>query len=296
MSSITLRGVPHSYSLITPDGFSHTLVFVHGWLLSQQYWLPVIDQLKSSCRCLSYDLRGFGNSCQQLEQYQMGILPLAQRLGASYSPFSLAAYARDLGDLLEQLDLKSVWLVGHSLGASIGLWAAFCYPEWVKGVICVNAGGGIYLRREFERFRAAGQQIVRFRPHWFQHLPGADLAFTRMMVARPLPRQWGRQRLLDLLQAHPEAAQGSLLESTTEEEVHLLPRIVASLSQPVYFLAGDKDQVMELKFVRYLASFHRLFEAERGNVFELDNCGHMAMVEYPTLVAETIASVLQQHA
>ncbi|MBD0266890.1 MAG: alpha/beta hydrolase [Cyanobacteria bacterium Co-bin8] len=295
MPSITLRGVPHSYSLTAPEGFSSTLVFIHGWLLSQQYWSPVIDQLKPCCQCLSYDLRGFGNSCQFLDQYQMGMLPLAQRLGASYSPFSLAAYARDLGELLAQLELKPVWLVGHSLGASVALWAAYCYPEWIKGVICVNAGGGIYLRREFERFRAAGQQIVRFRPRWFQHFPGADLAFTRMMVARPLQRQWGRQRLLDLLQAHPEAALGSLLESTTEEEVHLLPRIVSGLSQPVYFLAGEQDRVMELKFVRYLASFHSLFEADDGNVFELANCGHMAMVEYPALVAETIAAVLKQH-
>ncbi|HEY9737969.1 MAG TPA: alpha/beta hydrolase [Trichocoleus sp.] len=292
MPSITLRGVPHSYRLVAPAEHSATLVFIHGWLLSQKYWSPVIEQLSPQFQCLSYDLRGFGESSQHLDGYQAGMLPLAQRLSSSYSPFSLAAYARDLGELLEQLNLPAVWLVGHSLGASIALWAAYCYPQWVAGVICVNAGGGIYLRREFERFRAAGQQIVRFRPQWCQHVPGLDLAFTRMMVVQPLARQWGRQRLLDLLQAHPEAAVGSLVESTTEEEVHLLPRIVSHLAQPVYFLAGDKDRVMEPRFVHYLASFHSLFKTEQSNVFELSNCGHMAMVEHPCQVAERIAAFL----
>jgi 2-succinyl-6-hydroxy-2,4-cyclohexadiene-1-carboxylate synthase len=292
MPSITLRGVPHHYCLTPASSGSETLVFLHGWLLSRQYWSPVIEQISSTYRCLSYDLRGFGESCRELEHHQAGMLPVAQRLGASYSPFSLAAYARDLGDLLEQLGLGPVWLVGHSLGASIALWAAYCYPERVKGVVCVNAGGGIYLRQAFERFRAAGQQIVRLRPGWVKHVPWVDLAFTRMMVAQPLARQWGRQRLLDLLQAHPEAALGALLESTTETEVHLLPRIVSALTQPVYFIAGAQDAVMELKYVFYLASFHRLFTVDCGNVVELPNCGHMAMVERPDQVAKALLTLL----
>ncbi|HEY9879349.1 MAG TPA: alpha/beta hydrolase [Leptolyngbyaceae cyanobacterium] len=295
MPSITVRGVSHSYSLTTPQGFSKTLVFIHGWLLSQQYWFPIVDQLSSTFQCLSYDLRGFGESTKGLDDYQAGVLQSAQQIGASYSPFSLAAYARDLGSLLEQLNLTKVWLVGHSLGASIALWAAYCYPEWIAGVVCVNAGGGIYLKQEFDRFRQAGQQIVRFRPQWMRYLPLADLAFARMMVAQPLARQWGRQRLVDFLQANSDAALGSLLESTTEEEVHLLPRIVSSLNQPVYFLAGERDQVMEIKFVRYLASFHPLFESGQEIVIELPNCGHIALLECPNLVVESLTKLLEHH-
>ncbi|HEY9761379.1 MAG TPA: alpha/beta hydrolase [Trichocoleus sp.] len=295
MPSIIIRGVPHSYSLTTPQDFSQTLVFIHGWLLSQHYWLPVVDRLNSTFQCLSYDLRGFGQSTEGLDDYQAEVPQLAQQLGASYSPFSLAAYARDLGSLLEQLNLDKVWLVGHSLGASIALWAAYCYPQWIAGVVCINAGGGIYLKQEFDRFRQAGQQIVRFRPQWMRYLPLADFAFARMMVAQPLARRWGRQRLIDFLQAHPDAALGSLLESTTEEEVHLLPRIVSRLNQPVYFLAGERDQVMEMKFVRYLASFHALFESGQEIVVELPDCGHIALLECPDLVVKNLKDVLSQH-
>jgi pimeloyl-ACP methyl ester carboxylesterase len=261
----------------------------------------MVAQLQGRYQCLTYDLRGFGHSCSDLAAYEVGIPAPAQRLGATYHPFGLAAYARDLETLLRQLNLPGpVWLVGHSLGASIALWTAYCYPEKVQGVICINAGGGIYLKRDFDRFRRAGQQIVRFRPPWLRYLPFIDLLFTRMMVAQPLQRQWGRQRLQDLLLAHPDAALGTLLESTTEEEIHLLPRIVSQLQQPVYFLAGVKDTVMELKFVRYMASFHALFEADfdsgEGNVIELPECGHMAMLECPNQVIAATEEIIHRHA
>ncbi|XTZ09622.1 MAG: alpha/beta fold hydrolase, partial [cyanobacterium endosymbiont of Rhopalodia yunnanensis] len=88
---------------------------------------------------------------------------------------------------------------------------------------------------------------------------------------------------------------GSLLDSTTETEVHLLPQIVSRLQQPVYFLAGDKDTVMEPKYVRYLASFHPLFEVQGSNVIELANCGHMSMIEQPKILGEKMLKIIMKH-
>ncbi len=60
MQTIEILGVPHAYELTTPTASNDVLVFIHGWLLSQQYWQPLIEILASDHRCLSYDLRGFG--------------------------------------------------------------------------------------------------------------------------------------------------------------------------------------------------------------------------------------------
>jgi pimeloyl-ACP methyl ester carboxylesterase len=116
------------------------------------------------------------------------------------------------------------------------------------------------------------------------------------MVARPLDRAWGRQRVEDLLRASEEAALGTLLSSTTEDEVHLLPQVVSRLQQPVYFIAGEKDRVMESKYVSHLASFHPLFQHCGENVIEIPDCGHMSMLEKPNAVAKIIHQVLQKHA
>ena len=309
--TIMIQGVPHAYELTAPAPSPHVLVFVHGWLLSRGYWQPIIQRLSAEYQCLSYDLRGFGDShahAQPLVTSGVGAAavsagpagawgqrpkgPVMRHDDSRYTP---AAYAQDLKLLLQQLNISSAWLVGHSLGGSIALWAAHLAPQSIKGVVCVNSGGGIYLKEEFERFRTAGQQLVKLRPRWLCQVPLMDVMMARMSVARPLSRRWGRQRLIDLVMAHPDAALGTLLDSTTEIEVHRLPELISRLQQPVHFIAGTKDTIMEPQYVRHLASFHPLFSRCGENVTEIPNCGHMSMVEQPDAVADHVRAVLTQH-
>jgi len=296
MASIDILGVPHKYQLTAPTASCDVLVFIHGWLLSHRYWQPLIDQLALDYQCLAYDLRGFGdsqplNGSSLLKTQSSELLPGSERLCRPYTP---AAYAEDLGILLEQLNISSAWLIGHSLGGSIALWGASQLPN-VKGVICLNSGGGIYLKEAFERFRSAGQQMVKRRPRWLCYLPGMDLLFTRANVARPIARAWGRQRVIDFVMADPEAALGALLDSTTEAEVNRLPQVVSCLKQPVYFITGTKDKVMEPKYVRHLASFHSLFQACGDNVIEVPDCGHLAMLEQPIAIANQIRTLTKSN-
>ncbi len=284
MESINILGVPHAYEL-TPQPTTASefpvLIFIHGWLLSHNYWQPLIDRLAPSYQCLSYDLRGFGDSRRTPEDLN--------------NSFTLAAYAQDLSILLQELNIEKAWLVGHSLGGSIALWGAQQCCEKIIGVICLNSGGGIYIKEEFDRFRSAGQQLVKVRPSWLLSLPGVDLLLARTMVERPLARHWGRQRAIDLIKADRLAATRALLDSTTETEVKLLPKIVSKLSQPVFFLAGTQDKVMELKYVRHLASFHQLFESNGKNVIEIHNCGHFSMVEQTEIVTSKIFGILKEY-
>lgn len=316
----------HAYDLTdmctSPNADERTLVFIHGWLLSRAYWQPVIEQLSPDYRCLSYDLRGFGESvslaqdqeiCPQLPQQgtRQITLPLAPKnavdssqrnpenipASASGSPtaytasqYSLAAYAQELEALLDDLGLENVWLVGHSLGGSIALWAAYLMTDRVEGVVCINAGGGIYIPKEFEKFRAAGQQMVKYRPGWLPGVPLLPRLFSRIMVNQPLSVCWGKQRLKDFVNADRTAAVGALLETTTRAEVHLLPQIVAHLTQPVHFITATEDSIMPPRYVRYLASFHPQFQAEE-TVSEIANCGHMAMVEQTEAVAQIVRRV-----
>ncbi|MBD2200587.1 MULTISPECIES: alpha/beta fold hydrolase [Calothrix] len=300
MATIEILGVPHSYELTAPTSSPHALVFVHGWLNSRGYWQPVISQLSVDFQCLSYDLRGFGESQSQpdneVNRAQLSVSFAANSTSAVdsslESTYTPAAYAHDLVVLLQQLHITSAWLIGHSLGGTIALWAANQMSDRVKGVICINAGGGIYLKEAFEQFRTMGQRFLQVRPRWLSQLPLIDLLFTRASVARPLERYWARQRVIDFVVADPEAALGTLLDSTTEEEINRLPQLVSQLQQPVYFLTGSHDKVMEPKYVRHLASFHPLFQYCGDNVIEIPDCGHLAMLEQPEAVASHIQAIV----
>jgi pimeloyl-ACP methyl ester carboxylesterase len=301
MATIEIFGVPHAYELTAPTSCPHALVFIHGWLNSREYWQPVISRLSVDLQCLSYDLRGFGAS-QSQPKLDFNRAEAVLSLNSTTNPklvsypadslYSPSAYSQDLVALLELLNIPSVWLIGHSLGGTIALWTAAQLPDCVKGVICINAGGGIYLKEAFEQFRTTGQKFLQVRPRWLYQLPLVDLLFTRASVARPLDRYWARQRVIDFVVADPEAALGTLLDSTTEEEVNRLPQLVSQLNQPVYFLSGADDKVMEPKYVRHLASFHRLFQYVGDNFIEIPNCGHLAMLEQPDAVAHHIRSLV----
>jgi 2-succinyl-6-hydroxy-2,4-cyclohexadiene-1-carboxylate synthase len=294
MMTLTVRGAEHCYDRThPPEAFPPsqntqteplTIVFIHGWLLGRTYWQPVIERLKDEFPCLAYDLRGFGESHLGEAETDLNDQP---------ENYNLEAYAQDLEELLDQLGIGSVWLVGHSLGGSIALWAAHRMGDRVLGVTCVNAGGGIYLKEEFEKFRNAGQQLLKFRPRWLLKMPGLDRIFARAAVYQNIGLSFGRQRLLDFINASTIAARDSLLTSTTEAEVHRLPQLLSELFQPVYFIAGQQDRIMEPRYVRHLASFHPLFQQCQGdNVVELENCGHLAMVEHPDLVAQHIRKAI----
>lgn len=305
MATIEILGVPHAYELTTPTAGAHALVFIHGWLLSRGYWQPIIEQLSPDFQCLAYDLRGFGQSQLSPVNRELphaenvsSLVPASVGAAAAQhcsSRYTAAAYAQDLMILLEKLNITSAWLIGHSLGGSVALWAADQMPDRIRGVICINAGGGIYLKEAFEQFRSWGSKLIKYRPRWLCYLPLLDLLFTRANVAQSIAPAWGRQRLIDFVVAHPEAALGTLLDSTTEAEINLLPKVVSQLQQPVYFITGDKDQIMEPKYVRHLASFHPLFEACGNNVMEIPECGHLAMIEHPQTVANQIRLLLAQH-
>ncbi len=300
MATIEIFGVPHAYELKVPTYSPHTLVFIHGWLNSRGYWQPLIERLEADFGCLSYDMRGFGES--QLKEKKdiadnrvfsdFNLRSRETSLNPFYSLYTPAAYMEDLIVLLRELNINNAWLIGHSLGGTIALWAASVMPQEIKGVICINSGGGIYLKEAFEKFRTAGQRFLQLRPRWLSQVPLIDLLFARNSVARPLERHWARQRIVDFLVADPQAALGTLLESTTEEEINYLPQLVSQLKQPVYFLTGAEDKVMEPKYVRHLASFHPLFQNCGDNVIEIPNCGHLAMLEQPDFVADRIRSII----
>ena len=301
MMKLIARGVEHHYDRTQPDDIDElsdakwpelcepiTIVFIHGWLLSRAYWQPVMQRL-NGFPCLAYDLRGFGQSLPKENSTEKTATTDSQLFPEDYS---LAGYAQDLEEILNKLGTSRVWLVGHSLGGSIALWAAHKMGNRVAGVTCVNAGGGIYLKEEFQKFRSAGQQILKLRSPWMLRFPGLDYLFARASVIQPIGLEMGRQRLVDFIVADPIAARESLLSSTTEAEVHRLPQLLSELNQPVYFIAGQQDKIMEPRYVRHLASFHALFKHCGENVLELENCGHLAMVEHPDAVAQQIRDAL----
>lgn len=80
-------------------GQGQPVVLIHGWPLSGLSWeAQVMPLVEAGFRVITYDRRGFGQSCQPWEGYDYDTL------------------SQDLDDLLQALNLRGVTLVGFSMG------------------------------------------------------------------------------------------------------------------------------------------------------------------------------------
>src|ERR1700678_4454812 len=80
-------------------GEGRPVLFVHSWAMSSPMWsYQVADLSDQGLRCVAYDRRGHGRSDVPAGGYDMD------------------TFADDLAQVIEQLDLRDVVLVGHSMG------------------------------------------------------------------------------------------------------------------------------------------------------------------------------------
>lgn len=80
-------------------GSGQAVVLVHGWPLSGAMWEGQVNALTAAgYRCVTYDRRGFGQS------------------GHATGGYDYDTFASDLNDLLGELSLQRVALVGFSMG------------------------------------------------------------------------------------------------------------------------------------------------------------------------------------
>lgn len=100
------------------------MVFVHGFGCAQGVWRAVAPAFETDYRVVLYDHVGCGNadpSAYSSERYA-----------------TLGAYAEDLVHIAESLEVQGGVLVGHSVGASIGILAARLRPGLFDHLVLVG--------------------------------------------------------------------------------------------------------------------------------------------------------------
>ncbi len=84
-------------------GEGQPIVLVHGWMCSSRFWQKNVPGLANEFRVVTPDLRGHGNSSKVLTGH------------------TIKQYARDIRELIEDLALQNIVLVGWSLGGPVVL-------------------------------------------------------------------------------------------------------------------------------------------------------------------------------
>ena len=109
---------------VSGDPAGRPIVFAHGFGCSQEMWHVVAPQFESDHRVVLFDAVGSGAS--DLTAYDP----------AKYD--SLHGYADDVLELLEELDLRDVVYVGHSVAAMVGVLAETRDPSRFGALVLVG--------------------------------------------------------------------------------------------------------------------------------------------------------------
>jgi pimeloyl-ACP methyl ester carboxylesterase len=101
-------------------GRGRPLIFLHGWVGSWRYWIPVMQAASMSYRAYALDMWGFGDTAKLQQNY------------------SLDKQVELIDKFLYEMGIGRVALVGHGLGAVIAMLYAQRNPDVVDRVMAIG--------------------------------------------------------------------------------------------------------------------------------------------------------------
>lgn len=271
---------------------AHPALFVHGLNGSSQNWSALMRRLTDRLDCQALDLPGFG-----------------------YSPppddgnYALAGHARAVVRLLEDGRERGrggpVHLFGNSMGGAVAVKVAAARPDLVRSLTLISPA-----LPEIPPQRSA-------IPTALMGLPGMKMLLSRAT------REWTPERrteqLLALNYGDPtrvsaeqftvdaaeyerrvalpyfwdaltRSARG-IVDSYTLGGQHNLWRQAERVLAPTLLVYGGRDRLISYRMARRAT---RTFRDSR--LLALPECGHVAMMEYPDVVARAVRDLLDETA
>jgi pimeloyl-ACP methyl ester carboxylesterase len=249
---LELEGVWIRYDVI---GGGPAVVLVHGWLSSSRIWEQLAARLAQRFTVYTLDLPGFGESDKPLSGY--GIRNGSRLLYAFCARFGLT-HAN---------------VIGHDLGGAMAVKLAADHPDVVGRLVVIAAP-------------ADEDQIDLPTMLWLVTVPVVGPIFYALgRVARPVRRLWMRpfvadsddlteEMVDDAGRSTPAAVSKTLSISRREISRGRLARQARIIKIPLLVVAGEDDQIVDPQSVGVWAE-----GVERAEIYLIDECGHMPMVE-----------------
>jgi len=212
-------------------GTGKPVIFIHGWPLNHEMWEYQMTQLpKHNLRCIAYDRRGFGKSDQPWGGYDYDTL------------------ADDLHELISQLGLSSVSLVGFSMGGGeIARFIGKYGSEKIEKVVFVSSVTPFMLQThnspdgvEKYKFDDMIYQLSEDRPAFLEEF--AKNFYGVGMLNQAVSKAILNWNQVQCLASSPKASI-DCVRSFSETD---FKQDLAKINVPVLIIHGDEDLVVPI--------------------------------------------------
>ncbi|TDC50008.1 alpha/beta hydrolase [Jiangella ureilytica] len=250
LSSIeTSRGNALSVATVSPTGLAgnrSAVLLVHPINMRKECWLGLLPALAAERTCVLVDLAGHGESTDD--------------------DFSIEAWVADCVDLVEQLGLSDLHVVGGSLGGAIAIGLAAALPDRIRSITGLGSA-------------VAGDAAERGNSPAPADADAVDALFAglaREAVAPGRPADVvGTVRLLTNRHG-ADVVTRVLRAAYTADATGWMPAVRC----PALWATGEHDVTCSL------AQSERIAERLSGRHVALPGVGHLPMIEDPGLVLE----------
>lgn len=244
-------------------GLDTALVLLHGYCGSSAYWEKIVDELAESIRVVAPDARGHGLSSAPTDE-----------------TYTMELFAEDLAGLLQSLGIGHAIVLGHSLGGYISLAFAERFSDKLSAFGLVHSTP----LPDSEAARSNRDKAV------------ASLQENGIVpfVDGLIPKLFAKDRLENM---GPEVSRGKEIGyatalhgaiATAKGMKQRVDRsaVITQSKLPVMLVAGAQDGVIPAE-----SAFSAVNDETRK--VELEQAGHMSMMECPAQLAEEIASFIR---
>lgn len=226
------------------------LLYIHGAGGTSEVWLNQLSQIKDY-PLLALDLPGHGSS-------------------EGYPSDTIKGYSEIVQEFVRTLGFQSVILSGHSMGGGIVLECALAQPEWLKGIVLVDTGSRLRVKKEILEQLAKGIHPFEIIPYLYSQKSSPEVLEKALENMKKIP---------------PEVYYADFQACDAFDQ----SKEIQNINIPACILCGEEDRMTPLK---YSQTLHEALPD--SNLIIIPNAGHMSMQENPLEVNKAIAEFLRK--
>jgi pimeloyl-ACP methyl ester carboxylesterase len=229
------------------EGGKDSLVFIHGAGGNWTSWYHQRHYFSRAFNCIIMELPGHGATGGQGAQ-------------------EVRSYALWIKGALDELNLSSPFVIGHSMGGAITMELALRFPALPKGLVLVSTGA---------RLRV----LPRILDGIEKDFSRAVALICKLSFAKDAPEEIIQRAVAEMLKNTPSVLHSDFAAC---DRLDLMEGVQA-ISNPTLVICGDQDVLTPVKYSRYLAD-----RIAGSHLKIIKGAGHMVMLERPDEFNKTV--------
>jgi 3-oxoadipate enol-lactonase len=245
---------------------SKVIIFVHGFPYDQNMWQAQVDELATDYLCVSYDLRGLGES------------------PAGDGQFTMESFVDDLEQITNELKLEKPILCGLSMGGYISLRAIERMQEKFSALILCDTKSGADDNEGKLKRAAAIKQISS----------GEFNTFIESFILNCFGEKFVKEnnaeyrKIVDRSNMNnPIGVKGCLLAMVSRTDT---TECLSKIKIPTLVICGSEDKLSPPDVMKSMAD-----KIPNANFVLVVGSGHMTPIENPQEVNKAIRGFLTKN-